>query len=95
MPLVLPDLTAYSFGGVTLFVALYIVLQSLKRSRPRIAANMPEIVLAASAVLVGTLMWAPPAFVFLAGTIITAALVIGGHATMKSMGGPKDPTRPT
>jgi hypothetical protein len=89
----LPDLTTYGGGGLTLIVALYVVLQSLKRSHPRIAAHMPDIILAVAAVLIATVMWAPKAFVLLAGTLITAALVLGSHAVMKNMA-QKPPDKP-
>lgn len=89
----LPDLTAYGAGGLTLIVACYVVLQALKRSRRRLAAHMPLLVIALAAALVASLMWAPVVFRFLAGTIVTAALVIGSHGVMKNSARLEDPKR--
>lgn len=90
MQLNLPDLAQYGGGGLSLLVAVYIVLQSLKRRHTYLARWMPEITLGLSAALVAALMWAPRVFALLAGTIVTAAIIFSAHGTMKNVAKPPE-----
>lgn len=87
-PVSVPDLTAYGAGGLTLVVAVYVVLQSLKRSHPRLRAWITEAVLGVAAALVVSLMLAPRVFAALAGTLVTAALIMLAHGGVKNVSKP-------
>ena len=82
---IIPDLSAFEVGGITLVLACWLVLQAVKKQAPWISTRLPLIVIALAGALTGAFMFAPLVFSWLAGTLATSALILGGHALIKQM----------
>lgn len=85
MPDTIPDLTSFAVGGVTVPVAAYVVLQALKRSYPGLRRHMPAVVMGLACVIVALFLWSRLAFVWLSGSIVTAALILSAHGAAKTL----------
>lgn len=78
-------------GELMLPVAIWLVLQALKRVTPGLGKRMPWVVVTLALVLVVAYRWVPELFLVLAGTMLLAALVLGSHAVIRKMTETKDP----
>jgi hypothetical protein len=88
-------LAAVTAGGVSLFLATWMVLQALKKEIPGLRRYMVRAVLGIAALLVITYLVLPILFIALVATLLVAALILGADATIKRMtGGGNPPDKP-
>lgn len=81
----IPDLSVYEVAGLGLFIATWLVLQALKKGTPWLRQRLPWVVVVLAALYVGTYRWMPEMFLLLAGTMLTAAGILGGDAMIKRL----------
>ena len=72
-------------AGLGLFIATWLVLQALKKGTPWLRKYLPWVVVLLAALYVGTYRWVPEVFLILAGTMLTAAGILGGDAMIKRL----------
>jgi hypothetical protein len=93
IPQILTVMAAVTAGGLSLFLAGWMVLQALKREMPWLKRYIVRIVLGLAALLVVTYMVVPVVFVAIVCTIMIAALFLAANESIKGMGS-KPPDKP-
>lgn len=90
----LETFTAIAAGGITLFLAAWIILQALKKEMPGLRKYLVRIVLGIAVALVAAYLFLPLLFVGMVATILVAALILGADATIKRMTNKQPPDKP-
>lgn len=82
MPLV-EGFARTEYGGITLILAVVVLVQVFKRKYRQLEQVAPVLVVALIAALVVSALWSAAVFVPLAATVLLSATAFGGHALVQ------------